>query len=67
MYVAPALCCQVAMPYDWRLPIPVMESRDGFFTRLKNEIEIQHVSKLPLDSTYMQCSLQVSSCVLAWC
>jgi len=32
----------VAMPYDWRLPIPVMEQRDGWFTRVKNEAELQY-------------------------
>jgi hypothetical protein len=30
------------MPYDWRLPIPVMEQRDGWFTRVKKETELQH-------------------------
>lgn len=30
------------MPYDWRLPIPLMQKRDGFFTRLKHEVELQH-------------------------
>lgn len=29
------------MPYDWRLPIPVMQTRDGYFTRLKTEVEMQ--------------------------
>lgn len=29
---------QIAVPYDWRLPIPVMEKRDGFFTRVKHEV-----------------------------
>eukprot|EP00879_Flechtneria_rotunda_P012648 GHRR01013206.1.p1 GENE.GHRR01013206.1~~GHRR01013206.1.p1 ORF type:complete len:750 (+),score=225.44 GHRR01013206.1:937-3186(+) len=32
----------VAVPYDWRLPISVMESRDGFFTRTKVEVEQQY-------------------------
>jgi len=27
------------MPYDWRLAYPFLESRDGYFTRMKNEIE----------------------------
>lgn len=51
-YTLPALPCpahhttqhtatQVAVPYDWRLPIPVMESRDGFFTRVRVEVEMQ--------------------------
>ncbi|WIA16398.1 hypothetical protein OEZ85_013090 [Tetradesmus obliquus] len=31
----------VAVPYDWRLPIPVMQTRDGYFTRLKTEVEMQ--------------------------
>jgi hypothetical protein len=33
---------QVAIPYDWRLPITVMESRDGYFTRVKTQVELQH-------------------------
>lgn len=28
--------------YDWRLPIPVLEERDAFFSRAKAEIELQH-------------------------
>lgn len=36
------LCLQIAVPYDWRLPIPVMEKRDGFFTRVKHEVELQY-------------------------
>jgi phospholipid:diacylglycerol acyltransferase len=35
-------CLQIAVPYDWRLPIPVMEKRDGFFTRVKHEVELQY-------------------------
>lgn len=33
---------QIAVPYDWRLPIPLMQKRDGFYTRLKREVELQH-------------------------
>lgn len=33
---------QVAVPYDWRLPLGVMESRDGYFTRVKQEVELQY-------------------------
>jgi phospholipid:diacylglycerol acyltransferase len=36
-----ACITQVAVPYDWRLPIPVMQTRDGYFTRLKIEVEMQ--------------------------
>eukprot|EP00878_Enallax_costatus_P008458 GHUV01008840.1.p1 GENE.GHUV01008840.1~~GHUV01008840.1.p1 ORF type:complete len:707 (+),score=149.19 GHUV01008840.1:1658-3778(+) len=32
----------VAVPYDWRLPLSVMESRDGYFTRVKQEVEMQY-------------------------
>jgi hypothetical protein len=32
---------QVAMPHDWRLPIPMLEDRDAWFTRTKTEIEMQ--------------------------
>lgn len=28
--------------YDWRLPLPVLEERDAYFTRAKAEIELQH-------------------------
>jgi len=31
----------VAVPYDWRLPVPVMEERDHYFTQLKEQIEFQ--------------------------
>lgn len=24
-----------SMPYDWRLALPLLETRDGYFTRLK--------------------------------
>lgn len=33
---------QVAVPYDWRLPMEVMESRDGYFSRVKQEVEMQY-------------------------
>ncbi|GIL78558.1 hypothetical protein Vretifemale_7931, partial [Volvox reticuliferus] len=29
----------VSMPYDWRLAIPLLEERDGYFTRLRLAIE----------------------------
>eukprot|EP00892_Ulva_mutabilis_P006675 jgi/Ulvmu1/437/UM001_0444.1 len=29
----------VALPYDWRLSIPNLELRDGYFTRLRSQIE----------------------------
>lgn len=29
-------------PYDWRLAFPMLEERDGYFTRLKNRIETMH-------------------------
>jgi phospholipid:diacylglycerol acyltransferase len=32
---------QTAMPHDWRLPIPMLEDRDAWFTRTKTEIEMQ--------------------------
>lgn len=32
---------QIAVPYDWRLPLGVMEARDGFFSRVKAEAELQ--------------------------
>lgn len=39
---ADAAASQIAVPYDWRLPIPMMEKRDGFFTRVKTEVELQY-------------------------
>ena len=29
-----------AAPYDWRLPLPKLEERDGYFTHLKAQIEV---------------------------
>jgi hypothetical protein len=47
---------QVAVPYDWRLPIPVMQTRDGYFTRLKNEVELQlqqqHIKPVLVSHSY---------------
>ena len=28
-----------AAPYDWRLPVSVLEERDGYFTKLKSKVE----------------------------
>ncbi|KAF6256224.1 Lecithin:cholesterol acyltransferase-domain-containing protein [Scenedesmus sp. NREL 46B-D3] len=46
----------LAVPYDWRLAIPVMQKRDGFFTRLKNEVELQlqqqHVKPVLVSHSY---------------
>ena len=36
------LCAQVGETYDWRLAVPLMQQRDGYFTRLKNRVEIMH-------------------------
>ena len=30
---------QIGVTYDWRLAVPNMEKRDGYFTRLKMVIE----------------------------
>ena len=30
----------IAAPYDWRVPPPVLESRDGFFSKLKADVEV---------------------------
>lgn len=32
----------VMQPYDWRLPFPLLEERDGFLTNLKYRIEAMH-------------------------
>ncbi|KAK9805752.1 hypothetical protein WJX73_005728 [Symbiochloris irregularis] len=32
----------VGETYDWRLAVPVLQQRDGYFTRLKNRIEVMH-------------------------
>ncbi|GFR45802.1 hypothetical protein Agub_g7258, partial [Astrephomene gubernaculifera] len=29
----------VSMPYDWRLAMPLLEERDGYFTRLRSAVE----------------------------
>ncbi|KXZ46616.1 hypothetical protein GPECTOR_42g827 [Gonium pectorale] len=29
----------VSMPYDWRLAMPLLEERDGYFTRLRGAVE----------------------------
>ncbi|KAG2454537.1 hypothetical protein HYH02_000382 [Chlamydomonas schloesseri] len=29
----------VSMPYDWRLAVPMLEERDGYYTRLRRTIE----------------------------
>ncbi len=29
----------VTEPYDWRLPTPLLEKRDGYFTRLRDRIK----------------------------
>jgi len=31
-------------PYDWRLAFPLLEERDGYFTKLKSSIEDMHVT-----------------------
>jgi Lecithin:cholesterol acyltransferase len=31
---------QLTEPYDWRLSVANMERRDGYFTRLKNSVEV---------------------------
>ena len=42
------------MTYDWRLAVPLLEQRDGYFTKLKAAIEGAHklhkekVSSMPL-------------------
>ncbi len=28
------------MPYDWRLSLPVMQQRDGYYLRMKATIEV---------------------------
>lgn len=33
----------ISMPYDWRLALPNLELRDGYFTRLKNQVETSHL------------------------
>jgi phospholipid:diacylglycerol acyltransferase len=39
----------MAAPYDWRLPFPMLETRDGYFTSLKNMIEeLYQKSKKPV-------------------
>jgi Lecithin:cholesterol acyltransferase len=30
----------VALPYDWRLSVPNLEFRDGYFTRLRFQVQI---------------------------
>ena len=35
----------VMMPYDWRIAFPLLEKRDGFFTDLKNRIELLHKTR----------------------
>lgn len=34
--------CQIGETYDWRLAVPNMERRDGYFTRLKVRVETMH-------------------------
>ena len=31
-------------PYDWRLAFPILEQRDGYFTKLKSTIEAMHAA-----------------------
>ena len=33
-------CLQTGVTYDWRLSVPMLEQRDGYFTKLKATIEI---------------------------
>ena len=33
---------QIGETYDWRLAVPNMERRDGYFTRLKVRVETTH-------------------------
>ena len=33
---------QVGVTYDWRLAVPLLEQRDGYFTKLKAMIEGAH-------------------------
>ena len=33
---------QIGETYDWRLGVPNLEVRDGYFTRLKARIEMTH-------------------------
>ena len=35
-------CWQIGETYDWRLAVPNMERRDGYFTRLKVRVETTH-------------------------
>ena len=35
----------VMQPYDWRLPFPLLEERDGYFTNLKLRIEGMHKTR----------------------
>ena len=38
----PPLAGQIGETYDWRLGVPLLEVRDGYFTRLKRSIELAH-------------------------
>ena len=33
-------CLQTGVTYDWRLSVPMLEQRDGYFTKLKATVEI---------------------------
>ncbi|GAX78751.1 hypothetical protein CEUSTIGMA_g6188.t1 [Chlamydomonas eustigma] len=32
----------IAMPFDWRLAVPLLETRDAYFTKLRDAIETAH-------------------------
>lgn len=41
----------IAMPYDWRLSLPNMELRDGYFTKLRSEVRPNILPSLHLRHT----------------
>lgn len=48
------------MTYDWRLAVPLLEQRDGYFTKLKAAIEGAHkLHKEKVRSVHLQCLADV--------
>ena len=51
---------KVGVTYDWRLAVPLLEQRDGYFTKLKSAIE--GVYKLHKQKVISWCS---TGCLLS--
>ena len=55
----------IAMPYDWRLSLPNMELRDGYFTKLRSEVRPDLLPSLPHSPTSVRSQVGVSGALPA--